>query len=105
MALKLMEEKGTPLERQRFTLRELAPAPMSKLDDDAFTRVRIILMNGIEMGANRFQHLAAAFNENLREPLARVRRVEHHQQTMVNWLLSPDDSPLDITLGYEQVAI
>jgi len=105
MALKLMEEKGTPLERQRFTLRELTPAPMSKLDDDAFTRVRIILMNGIEMGANRFQHLAAAFNEDLREPLARVRRVEHHQQTMVNWLLSPDDSPLDITLGYEQVAI
>lgn len=105
MALKLMEEKGTPLERQRFTLRELAPAPMSKLDDDAFTRVRIILMNGIEAGANRFQHLAAAFNENLREPLARVRRIEHHQQTMVNWLLSPDDSPLDITLGYEQVAI
>src|SRR5690348_7833019 len=105
MALKLMEEKGTPVERQRFTLRELTPAPMSKLDDDAFTRARIILMNGIEMGANRFQHLAAAFNENLREPLARVRRIEHHQQTMVNWLLSPDDSPLDITLGYEQVAI
>lgn len=105
MALKLMEEKGTPLERQRFTLRELTPAPMSKLDDDAFTRVRIILMNGIEQGANRFQHLAAHFNENLREPLARVRRVEQHQQTMVNWLLSPDDSPLDITLGYEQVAI
>ena len=105
MALKLMEEKGVPLERQRFTMRELTPAPMSKLDDDAFTRVRIILMNGIEMGASRFQHLAAAFNEDLREPLARVRRVEHHQQTMVNWLLSPDDSPLDITLGYEQVAI
>jgi len=105
MALKLMEEKGTPLDDQRFTLRELTPAPMSKLDDDAFTRVRIILMNGIEMGANRFQHMAAAFNEDLREPLARVRRVEHHQQTMVNWLLSPDDSPLDITLGYEQVAI
>ncbi|HEX5352855.1 MAG TPA: hypothetical protein VFW60_02125 [Rhodanobacteraceae bacterium] len=105
MALKLMEEKGTPLEQQRFTLRELTPAPMSKLDDDAFTRVRIILMNGIEQGANRFQQLAAHFNENLREPLARVRRIEQHQQTMVNWLLSPDDSPLDITLGYEQVAI
>lgn len=105
MALNLMDEKGTPLERQRFTLRELAPKPMSKLDDDAFTRVRIILMNGIEMGADRFQHLAAHFNDNLRGALARVRRVEHHQQTMVNWLLSPDDSPLDITIGYEQVAI
>jgi len=51
MALKLMEEKGVPLERPRFTPRELTPAPMSKPDDDAFTRVRIILMNGIEMGA------------------------------------------------------
>ncbi|HET7570117.1 MAG TPA: hypothetical protein VFK96_05975 [Gammaproteobacteria bacterium] len=105
MALRLMEEKGTPLEQQRFTLRELTPAPMSKLDDDAFTRVRIILMNGLEMGANRFQHMAAHFNPDLREILAQVRRVEHHQQTMVNWLLSPDDSPLEITIGYEQVAI
>ncbi|HET7369526.1 MAG TPA: hypothetical protein VFK45_01660 [Gammaproteobacteria bacterium] len=105
MALNLMDEKGTPLEQQRFTLRELTPEPMSKLDDDAFTRVRIILMNGLEMGANRFQHMAAHFNKDLREPLAQVRRVEHHQQTMVNWLLSPDESVLDITLGYEQVAI
>jgi hypothetical protein len=38
-------------------------------------------------------------------PLAKVRRIEHHQETMVNWLLPPDQSPLETTIGYEQVAI
>ena len=56
MALALFEDRGTPLDQQRFTWRELAGKPISKLDDDAFTRVRIILMNGIEMEALRFQH-------------------------------------------------
>jgi hypothetical protein len=34
-----------------------------------------------------------------------VRRVEQHQQTMVNWLNPPDQSALETTLGFEQVAI
>lgn len=105
MAVKLFDAKGTPLGKQAFTWKELVPPPISKLDDDAFTRVRIILMNGIEQQANRFQHLFAQSNGELRQALAEVRRVEHHQQTMVNWLLSPDHSPLETTIAYEQVAI
>ena len=54
----LFEDRGTPLARQRFTWRELAGKPISKLDDDAFTRVRVILMNGIETEAMRFSHAA-----------------------------------------------
>jgi len=34
-----------------------------------------------------------------------VRRKEQHQQTLVNWLLSADHSPLETTIAYEQVAI
>ncbi|HXS27497.1 MAG TPA: hypothetical protein VN730_07530 [Steroidobacteraceae bacterium] len=105
MALSLFDGKGTPLERQRFTWRELVGKPISKLDDDAFTRVRIILMNGIEAEALRFGHNAARMSAELREPLAAVRRIEQHQQTMVNWLLGADHSPLETTIGYEQVAI
>ncbi|HEX7030779.1 MAG TPA: hypothetical protein VF254_09290 [Gammaproteobacteria bacterium] len=105
MTVNLFDTQGTPLDQQKFTLRELSPPPISKLDDDAFTRVRIILMNGIEQQANRFQHLCAQMNEALREPLARIRRVEHHQQTVVNWLLSGDHSPIETTIAYEQVAI
>jgi rubrerythrin len=105
MALDLLNAKGTPLERQRFSWRELAGRPISKLDDDAFTRVRIILMNGIEMEAIRFQHACARMNRDLRRPLAEIRRVEHHQATQVNWLLGADHSPLETTIAYEQVAI
>ncbi|MDX9875499.1 MAG: hypothetical protein RBS88_11355 [Spongiibacteraceae bacterium] len=105
MATRLFDAKGVPLEKQLFTWKELAGNTISKLDDDAFTRVRIILMNGIEQQANRFQHHCAMLNGELREALAAVRRVEHHQQTMINWLISPDHSPLETTIAYEQVAI
>jgi hypothetical protein len=105
MALDILNEKGEPLDRQRFTWRELAGHPYSKLNDDAFTRVRVILMNGIEAEALRFGHACARFNGDLRGPLARVRRIEQHQQTLVNWLNPPDQSPLETTIGFEQVAI
>ncbi len=105
MSLDIYSAKGTPLARQRFTWRELVQKPISKLDDDAFTRVRVIYMNGLENEALRFQHAAARFNQSLRLPLAQVRRVEHHQATLVNWLIGADHSPLETTIAYEQVAI
>src|SRR5690554_3851895 len=105
MAIDLLDASGTPLEKQKCTYRELVQKPISKLDDDAFTRVRIILANGLEQQANRFLHLCSQMNGELRQPLAAVRRVEHHQQTMINWLLSSDHSPIETTIGYEQVAI
>jgi rubrerythrin len=105
MALDLMKERGVELDKQRFTWRELVSPPISKLDDDAFTRVRVILMNGQEVEAQRFSHACARMNRDLQLPLARVRRVEQHQATMVNWLISPDHSPLETTIAYEQVAI
>lgn len=79
--------------------------PISKLDCDAFTRVRIILMNGIESEAVRFSHAAASLQPNLHHELGLVRRAEQHQQTMVNWLLPADLSPLETTIACEQVAI
>src|SRR6185295_4058582 len=105
MALDLYKTKGTPLDRQSFTWRDLVQPPYSKLDDDAFTRVRVILLNGIESEALRFQHACARMNGELQLPLAQVRRVEQHQQTMVNWLNPPDQSPLETTIGFEQVAV
>lgn len=105
MALDIYKTKGTPLERQVFTWRDLVQAPYSKLDDDAFTRVRVILMNGIESEAVRFSHACARMNADLQLALAKVRRVEQHQQTLVNWLNPADQSPLETTLGFEQVAI
>lgn len=105
MALDLFKEKGIPLDKQGFDWHDLVRTPISKLNDDAFTRVRVILMNGIENEAWIFQHNLARAYGNLRLPLARVRRVEQHQQTLVNWLLPADQSVLETTIGYEQVAV
>jgi rubrerythrin len=79
--------------------------PVSKLDDDALTKVRVVLMNGIESEALRFSHACARMNKELQLPLAQVRRAEQHQQTLVNWLLPADMNPLDTTIVFEQVAI
>jgi rubrerythrin len=105
VALDLLKEKGVPLDRQKFTWKDLTRRTYSKLDADAFTRVRVILMNGIESEALRFSHSCARMNRELRESLAIIRRVEQHQQTLVNWLNPADQSPLETTLGFEQVAI
>jgi len=105
LALDILKERGVPLEKQQFTWRDLVRVPYSKLDNDAFTRVRVILMNGIESESVRFLHALARSNGSLRKEAALVRRVDHHQQTLVNWLNPPDQSVLETTIGFEQVAI
>ena len=105
MTLDILKERGVPLDQQTFTWRDMVRAPLSKLDDDALTRVRVILMNGIEQESNRFLHALARRNRELRVDAARVRRIDQHQQTLVNWLNPPDQSPLETTIGFEQTAI
>jgi hypothetical protein len=107
MALDLMREKGVSLEKQLlgFNWRDMVQVPVSKLDDDAFTKVRIVLMNGVESEQLRFKHVCGRLHRDWQLPLAQVRRVEQFQQTTVNWLLPPDLSQLETTLVFEQVAI
>jgi hypothetical protein len=105
VALDILKERGVPLDEQRFTLRELSPMPYSKLDSDAFTRTRVILMNGIESESVRFLHSLARSVGPLRRAAAQVRRIDQHQQTLVNWLNPPDQSVLETTIGFEQLAI
>ncbi len=105
MAIDLLKDGGTPLERQRFTWKDVSPRPLSKLDDDAFSRVRVILMNGVEHDALRLQQVLLRMLRPAREVLARLMRVEQHQATTINWLLSADHSPLETTIAFEQVAI
>jgi hypothetical protein len=105
MGFSLFENKGCPLDKQRFTWRDMVQHPISKLDDDAYSRVHIILLNGIETEAIRFSHACSRMNRELQPALANVRRVEQHQATAVNWLLGADHSPLETTIAYEQVAI
>ena len=94
MAFSVFDSRGTPLDRQHTTWRGMVPGPISKLDDDAFTRLRVLLARAIEREALRFSHMAARCNMALRLPLADVRRAEQHQAATVGALLSPDHAPL-----------
>lgn len=101
------DERGVPIERQLRTWKQVALPPYRKQDVDAFTRCRVILMNGIENEAAIFSHGFARVSDDaeLKAQLATLRRVEHQQQNTINWLNPADQSVLETTIGFEQVAI
>jgi hypothetical protein len=105
MPINLLQDKGLPLERQRMSWKDMVGKPISKLDDDAFTRVRIIWMNGLELDSLRTKQVALRMNRDARVTLAQLMRVEQHQATTINWLIGADHSPIETTIGYEQTAI
>jgi hypothetical protein len=105
MTINLLQDRGTPLDRQCFSWKDLVQKPISKLDDDAFSRVRIILMNGVELDSLRMKQVMIRMNGPLRVKLAQLMRAEQHQATLINWLIGADHSPIETTIGYEQTAI
>lgn len=105
MGMNLFDSKGYDISEQQFNWKDMVQKPISKLDDDAFTRVRIILMNGLELDSLRTKQVAIRMNRDARVQLAQMMRAEQHQATTINWLLSSDHSPLETTIAYEQVAV
>lgn len=83
------------------------PKPYSKHNTDPYTKIRIILMNGIECEAAAFSHQFHRHcqNNELRRELAMLRRVEQLQQKHINWLKPIDESQIETTIGYEHVAV
>ena len=83
------------------------PTPYNKLTIDPYTKLRIILMNGIEVESIFFKHQFQRNcpNNDLRREVALLRRVEQQQQKRVNWLKPIDETTLETTIGYEHVAV
>jgi rubrerythrin len=107
MAFNPLKEKGIPIEKQAKNWDELNVEPYDKNEVHPYTRTRIILMNGIEVEAAMFGHQFARNTDDyaLKQKLALTRRIEQQQQKMVNWLIPADESTLEVTIGYEQVAV
>jgi len=107
MAFNPLKENGIPFEQQVKNWGELNVDPYDKHEVHPYTRTRIILMNGIEVEAALFGHQLARHAQDyaLKQKLARVRRVEQQQQKLINWLIPADESVLEVTVGYEQVAV
>jgi hypothetical protein len=107
MGFNPLDEKGLPLEKQILNWEKVNVDPFHPTDVHPYTRTRVILMNGIEVEGAIFKHQFARHcdDNELRRKLAATRRVEQQQQKMVNWLIPGEQTPLEVTLGFEQVAV
>ena len=107
MAFNALKEKGLPLEKQLRNWHLIVREPYNKNEVDCYSRTRQILMNGIEVEAWNFKHAFSRFCPDADDCklVAMTRRIEDQQQTTINWLAPKDQSVLETTLGYEQVAV
>ena len=74
---------------------------------DPYTRLRVILMSGTEFESVRLTHAMSRMcsNNDVRRRLAYMRRGEQLQQKRVASLKPSDESILEHTIGYEQLAV
>ena len=107
MTFNPLKEKGISIENQLRSWHKIVKRPFDKHKVDCYTRTRQILMNGIEVEAWNFKHAFARFcpDDDVCKILAETRRIEDMQQTTVNWMTPAEQSVLETTLGYEQVAV
>ena len=85
----------------------LASKPYAKNQTGPYTKTRVILMNGTEFESNWFLHQfnRHCLNNDVRRVLAEVRRQEQQQQKRICALKPIDESILETTIGYEQLAV
>jgi hypothetical protein len=102
-----LDQEGIALEDQFRNWSELNVEPYDKQEVHPYTRSRVILMNGIEVESIVFSHQFARHTDNLeiKRALALTRRLEQQQQKVINGLNPGDQTPLETTIGYEQVAV
>ena len=81
--------------------------PYDKQEVHPYTRCRIILCAGAEWEGNWFKHQFARHcsDSEVKQQLALTRRLEQQQQKLVNCLIPGNETVLEVTLGYEQVAV
>ena len=100
-------EKPISIAGSLQTWKQMYPQSYNKNEVDPYTKTRIILMNGTEFEANWFSHQFTRHicDTDLRRELALTRKIEKEQQLKISLLKPIDESPLEHTIGYEQLAV
>ncbi len=107
MAMNPFELKPKKIDASIRSFSQLASKPYDKNEVSPYTKVRIILMNGTEFEANWFKHQFARHctDNDIRREIALCRRVEQQQQKAIAALKPIDETILEHTIGYEQLAV
>ncbi len=100
-------EKPVDIEKTLSNWKNLYPKAYDKNQTDPYTKTRIILMNGTEYDANWFSHCFQRHTDDieLRQNLALCRFIEKQQQQKLSMLKPVDETQLETTIGYEQLAV
>ena len=95
------------LESYFYSLKKMYPKAYNKSKTHPYTKTRVILMNGTEYESVWFMHqFARHCNEpEILESLATIRRQEQWQQKRIACLKPINESILETTIAYEQLAI
>lgn len=101
------EQKAGAVKESVRNWRQLYPDSYDKNTVDPYTRTRVILMNGTEFEQTWFYHQFSrhCVNNDLRREIAMIRRIEQQQQKMISALKPLDETILEHTIGYEQLAV
>lgn len=104
---KPFDMEGIPIEEQFMNWKEIVKEPYNKQTVDAYTRTRVILMNGIENASVLMSHAMERMiaDPEIKRQMALIRRIDSFQQQTVNWLNPANQTIIETTLGYEQVAV
>ncbi len=101
------EERPMCMEQTFMDWKKLYPGSYDKTETNPYTKTRIVLMNGTEFEAQWFsRNFSRRCPDNdLRRELALLRRVEQQQQKRISCLKPKDESILETTIAYEQLAV
>lgn len=102
-----LEYKTKDIDDYFISLNNLYPKPYKKDTTSPYTKTRVILMNGTEYESVWFLHQFARHcdNEEIKNMLAVVRQQEQQQQKQIACLKPINESILETTIAYEQLAI
>ena len=100
-------EQAPDIEKSYENWQKLALKPYEPKKTSPFTKVRIILMNGTEFEANWYSHQFSRHcpDNDLRREIALIRRREQQQQKKISSLKPIEETVLQHTMGYEQLAV
>ena len=101
------DEKPVPIEKTFMDWSVIYPCSYNKEETDAYTKCRIVLMNGTEFEAQWFSRNFSRHcpDNDLRRELAILRRIEQQQQKRISCLKPKNESILEHTITYEQLAV
>ncbi len=107
MTFNPFSEKPLSLEKCFSSWKEIYPKAYDKNEVDPYTKCRIILMNGTEYEQVWHTHQASrtCCDNNIRRDLAVIRTSEQMQQKRIAYLKPIDETVLETTIGYEQLAV